>query len=198
MEAALTNFNRVLPELNHLRIFRPRLNDDRGLWALAKLEPQLEPQSFGLIKKKIGGRYGMLDLLDVFVEADRLVDFSDFSRIRAHGRCAPARRYVHYWGDRTKRKKIVRLGLPRISRLKENAPEFHHSSFYVTTGTGNTGCLVAQDLALLTRVRLSSTRRFRSLPCFIFRFVRAPLHQSLGVKQVSKAEGAKTGIGGRF
>jgi hypothetical protein len=33
---------------------------------------QPEPQSLGLIKEKIGGRYGMLDLLDVFVEADRL------------------------------------------------------------------------------------------------------------------------------
>ena len=78
MEAALTNFNRVLPELNHLRIFRPRQNDDRGLWALAKLEPQPEPQSLGVIKEKIGSRYGMLDLLDVFVEADRLVDFTRF------------------------------------------------------------------------------------------------------------------------
>src|SRR5258708_35551898 len=78
MGAALTNFNRVLPELNHLRIFRPGQNDDRGLWALAKLEPQPEPQSLGLIKEKIGGRYGMLDLLDVFVEADRLVDFTRF------------------------------------------------------------------------------------------------------------------------
>jgi hypothetical protein len=78
MEAAITNFNRVLPELNHLRIFRPRQNDDRGLWALAKLERQPEPQSLGVIKEKIGSRYGMLDLLDVFVEADRLVDFTRF------------------------------------------------------------------------------------------------------------------------
>src|SRR5258708_39158583 len=76
MGAALTNFNRVLPELNHLRIFRPRQNDDRGLWALAKLERQPEPQSLGVIKEKIGSRYGMLDLLDVFVEADRLADFT--------------------------------------------------------------------------------------------------------------------------
>jgi hypothetical protein len=30
---------------------------------------------------------------------------------------------------------------------------FDYSSYYVTTGTGNTGCLVAQDLALLTKVR---------------------------------------------
>jgi hypothetical protein len=38
MEAALTklqHFNRVLPELNHLRVFRPRQNDDRDLWACA-------------------------------------------------------------------------------------------------------------------------------------------------------------------
>jgi hypothetical protein len=31
--------------------------------------------------------------------------------------------------------KIVRLGLPRLIRLKENAPELDYSSFYVTTGT---------------------------------------------------------------
>jgi hypothetical protein len=30
------------------------------------------------VKEKIGIRYGMLDLLDVFVEADRLVDFTRF------------------------------------------------------------------------------------------------------------------------
>ena len=33
------------------------------------------------------------------------------------------------------------------------AGEVDYSSFYVTTGMGNTGCLVAQDLALLTKVR---------------------------------------------
>ena len=31
-----------------------------------------------MIKEKIGSRYGMLDLLDVFVEADRLVNFTRF------------------------------------------------------------------------------------------------------------------------
>ena len=31
-----------------------------------------------MIKGKIGSRYGMLDLLDVFVEADWLVDFTRF------------------------------------------------------------------------------------------------------------------------
>ncbi|MBV9490864.1 MAG: Tn3 family transposase, partial [Verrucomicrobia bacterium] len=78
MEAALTDFNRVLPALKHLRIFRPSKKDDRGLWALAKRELQPEPPSLGLIKEKIGSRYGMLDLLDVFVEADRLVGFTRF------------------------------------------------------------------------------------------------------------------------
>jgi hypothetical protein len=37
-----------------------------------------EPQSVGLIKDEISNHYGMLDLLDVFVEADRLVDFTRF------------------------------------------------------------------------------------------------------------------------
>ena len=68
----------LLPRLSHLRIFRPKTKEERGLWALAKLEPQPEPQSLGLIKEAIRNRYGMLDLLDVFVEADRLVDFTRF------------------------------------------------------------------------------------------------------------------------
>jgi hypothetical protein len=98
MEAALTNFNRVLPDLNHLRIFRPRQNDDRGLWALAKLERQPEPQSLGVIKEKIGSRYGMLGCSICSTFLLRPTDWStsrDFSRIRAPGRSAPARRFVH-------------------------------------------------------------------------------------------------------
>ncbi len=78
MSAALMELNRVLPELSHLRVFHPNKKEDRGLWALTRLEPQPEPQSLGLIKEKIGSRYGMLDLLDVFVEADRLVGFTRF------------------------------------------------------------------------------------------------------------------------
>jgi len=42
------------------------------------LEPRSEPQSLGLIKKTIGLHYGILDLLDVFVEADRIVEFTRF------------------------------------------------------------------------------------------------------------------------
>lgn len=39
-------------------------------------------------------------------------------------------------GSAHETEKIVRLGLPRIIRLKENAPEFDYSSFYGKTGTG--------------------------------------------------------------
>jgi hypothetical protein len=73
LTAALQEFNRILPQLKHLRIFRPNKKEERGLWALAKLEAQPEPEGLGQIKDKISSRYGMLDLLDVFVEADRLV-----------------------------------------------------------------------------------------------------------------------------
>jgi hypothetical protein len=34
------------------------------------------------------------------------------------------------------------IGLPRILRLKENAPELDYSSFYVTTGTGTPAALL--------------------------------------------------------
>jgi TnpA family transposase len=78
LTAALEQFNRTLPGLDHLRVFRPHKREERGLWALTKLAPQPEPSSLGLIKEKIGTRYGVLDLLDVFVEADRLADFTRF------------------------------------------------------------------------------------------------------------------------
>jgi hypothetical protein len=75
---ALAQFNHALPHLSHLRIIRPKNKPERGLWALAKLEPQPEPHSLSLIKEAISQRYGILDLLDVFVEADRTVDFTRF------------------------------------------------------------------------------------------------------------------------
>ena len=40
--------------------------------------------------------------------------------------------------------KIVRLGLPRIIRLKENAPELDYSSFYGKRGSGKTNCFVME------------------------------------------------------
>jgi hypothetical protein len=51
----------------HEKVFdRPNKKEDRGLWALAKLEAQPEPQGLGLIKEQINNRFGVLDLLDVF------------------------------------------------------------------------------------------------------------------------------------
>jgi hypothetical protein len=45
---------------------------------VAKLERQKEPKSLDLIKDGIVKDFGMLELLDIFVEADRLVDFTRF------------------------------------------------------------------------------------------------------------------------
>jgi hypothetical protein len=49
--------------------------------------------------------------------------------------------------------KCREVRVPEDHSSLRNAPEFDYSSFYATTGTGNTGCLVARDLALLTKVR---------------------------------------------
>src|ERR1700739_2091855 len=74
----------------------------------------------------------------------------------------------------------VRLGLPRIIQRKENAPEFDYSSFYVTTGMGHTGCLVAQDSALLTKVRTLIHEEISLLTVLYFPFrARTPVTQRL-------------------
>jgi hypothetical protein len=52
----------------------------------------------------------------------------------------------------------------------ENVPEFVYSSLYVTPGTGNTGCLVAQDLALLTKVGTLIHEEISLLTVFYFPF----------------------------
>jgi hypothetical protein len=43
---------------------------------------------------------------------------------------------ANIWGSAHETEKIVRLGLPRISQRKENAPELDYSSFHGKTGTG--------------------------------------------------------------
>jgi len=78
MTAALEEFNRTLPDNPHVKIYFPGGGEDRGLFRVEKLKPQPEPKNLGLLKEAIGERYGMLDLLDVFVEADRRVDFTRF------------------------------------------------------------------------------------------------------------------------
>jgi TnpA family transposase len=79
LTSALELFNRQLPQLPHVRIHHPDLKRS-GLagFALDKLTPQKEPTSLTLIKDGIIRRFGMLELLDVFAEADRLTDFTRF------------------------------------------------------------------------------------------------------------------------
>jgi TnpA family transposase len=75
---ALSQFNRDLPCNPHVHLAAPAANEDRRLLAVAPLSAQPEPQSLGHLKDLISQRYGMLDLLDIILEADRLVDFTRF------------------------------------------------------------------------------------------------------------------------
>ena len=75
---ALTQFNRDLPRNPHVHLSAPAAHEERRLLAVARLTAQPEPQSLGRIKDLIGQRYGLLDLLDIFVEADRLTGFTRF------------------------------------------------------------------------------------------------------------------------
>jgi TnpA family transposase len=77
MTAALSEFNRILPGNPHVKIYFPG-GSEQGLFQVSKLKARPDPPSIALVKEAIQERYGMLDLLDVFVEADRLVDFTRF------------------------------------------------------------------------------------------------------------------------
>src|SRR4029077_15163349 len=73
----------------------------------------------------------------------------------------------------------VSLGVPKDHSSLINAPELDYSSFYVTTGTGNTGCLVAQDLALLAKVRTRIHEEISLLTVLYFPFrARTPTYSS--------------------
>ena len=78
LTTALASFNQDLPHNPYVRIYRPSSKDERSLFAVARLEARPEPQSIGLVKDAVQRRYGMLDLLDIFVEADRLSNFTRF------------------------------------------------------------------------------------------------------------------------
>jgi hypothetical protein len=75
---------------------------------------------------------------------------------------------------------------------KENAPELDYRSSYVTTG-GNTGCVVEQDLALLTKVRTLIPDEIRLLTVLYFPFRRRiPIWSGLtyrGPRHVEKLAG---------
>ena len=76
LSTALTQFNRDLPRNPYVHLYPPPANNDRRLLAVARLMAQPEPQSLDRIKDLIGQHYGLLDLLDLFVEADRLTGFT--------------------------------------------------------------------------------------------------------------------------
>lgn len=75
---ALSQFNRDLPRNPYVRLTTPAANDDRRLFAVDRLQAQPEPQSLGRLKDLLSQRYGMVDLLDIFVEAERLTGFTQF------------------------------------------------------------------------------------------------------------------------
>src|SRR6266850_823627 len=78
LTTALTQFNRDLSRNPHVRLHAPAATDDRRLFAVERLTARPEPQSLDRIKDLINQRYGMLGLLDIFVEADRLTGFTRF------------------------------------------------------------------------------------------------------------------------
>jgi hypothetical protein len=67
-----------LPCNPSVHLYPPAANDGRRLLAVARLTAQPEPPSLGQGKELIGQRYGLLDLLDIFVEAERLTGFTRF------------------------------------------------------------------------------------------------------------------------
>jgi hypothetical protein len=77
---ALTQFNRDLPHNPHVYLYHPAANEDRRLFSVARLTAQPEPPTLSQVQHLVQQRHGMIDLLDIFVEADRLVDFTRFFR----------------------------------------------------------------------------------------------------------------------
>jgi Domain of unknown function (DUF4158) len=78
LTTALTRVNRDLPRNPDVHRYAPTASEERRLLAVARLTAQPEPQSLDRIKDLISQRYGVLDLLDIFVEADRLTGFTRF------------------------------------------------------------------------------------------------------------------------
>jgi TnpA family transposase len=78
LTTALTRVNRDRPRNPDVHRYAPTASEERRLLAVARLTAQPEPQSLDRIKDLISQRYGVLDLLDIFVEADRLTGFTRF------------------------------------------------------------------------------------------------------------------------
>jgi Tn3 transposase DDE domain-containing protein/uncharacterized protein DUF4158 len=75
---ALTQLNHALPQNPHVHLSTAAANEDRRLFAVDRLTARPEPQRLAQIKNLSSQRYGMVDLLDIFVEADRLTGFTQF------------------------------------------------------------------------------------------------------------------------
>lgn len=80
MHDALHNFNLNMPRNQSVKIYLPNETSEKGLFSLQRLEAQDEPNNIEHLKQIIGREYGILDLLDVFVEADNLAHFTSSFR----------------------------------------------------------------------------------------------------------------------
>src|SRR5260370_26967925 len=75
----------------------------------------------------------------------------------------------------------VRLGLPRIIRLKENAPEFDYSSFYAKTGAGDALLCGGGSAFLMTCLRTAAHEETELLTVLYFPICRVPEYSELSV-----------------
>ena len=66
---ALTQFNRLMPLNDQVSIYFPGRGEKRGLFRVSKVKAQPEPHNIRFLKAEILKQYGLLDLLDLFVEA---------------------------------------------------------------------------------------------------------------------------------
>lgn len=77
MYMALGDFHRFLGRRRDVSIHHPG-GGQRGVFHVPRIPKQPEPLLLGEIKDRVLDRWGILDLLDILVEADRQVRFSDF------------------------------------------------------------------------------------------------------------------------
>ena len=95
MHEALHNFNLNIPQNQTVKIYAPNETSYKGLFSLSRMDAQDEPQNIEEMKHIIGRDFGILDLLDVFVEADNLADFtssfqhSGTKQVRSHSQLQP-------------------------------------------------------------------------------------------------------------
>ena len=90
-----------------------------------------QPEQLEQLSRQAYAMLPRIKITDLLIEVDEWTNFTGhFTHLR-NGE-----------GSAHETEKIVRLGLPRIIRPKENAPELDYSSFYVTTGTGTPAALL--------------------------------------------------------